>query len=186
MAVNGSIWVEGTELHYLTEIGTERKATGTDNGAVAGNQGSLWIEGTQLHYIDNAGHERILPYTAIGANESGLQGSIWVESGYIRYIVGGNENTWHTDTHNDQINAAHQDVANTNWSNGHNDWSDWGDSYNNSAYGTGHFNGTWDWSDHIDSYSNWGNAAYSNWTDHQNVPHSDWTNYTDAHLNTPI
>ena len=104
----GSIWVDGTDLHYISETGTERKATGSNSGSVAGLAGSIWIEGTQLAYIDNTQTKRILPYTAL-STVAGLNGSIWVGGEWIHYIVGGIEQEWHTDADPPHSNSLHGD-----------------------------------------------------------------------------
>lgn len=85
MAINGSIWVEGTDLHWLDSAGTERINTGADNGASAGVQGSAWIEATDLHYIDANGDDRSLTGSDQGA-VAGVEGSIWIEGNNLHYI----------------------------------------------------------------------------------------------------
>ena len=56
----GSLWIEGTSLHWIDENGYERSFEGTDTGVDHSNdlQGRLWIESGSLHYIDPNGDER--------------------------------------------------------------------------------------------------------------------------------
>ena len=81
-AIAGSLWVEGSELHYLSAAGTEYAGTGTSIAtrptAIAG---SFWAEGEALRYIDATGIERELPKTSLGAKAgAALAGSLWIES----------------------------------------------------------------------------------------------------------
>jgi len=85
--IAGSIWVEGTELHWINASGTEYKLTGDNAGAVAGVAGSIWITGSnstdgQLHYVDASGNHR---YTFsqpqfLSFVPNAIPGSIWIDS----------------------------------------------------------------------------------------------------------
>lgn len=169
VGLSGSIWVDGTELHYISESGTERRETGVDYGFVAGLPGSIWIEGTQLTYIDSSQHKRMLPYATL-STVAGLDGSIWLDLEMVHYIAGGKETYWHTDTHTDSI------VPNPNW----NDY--WTDNHSDVTFAG--LTGPW----YADYDKSTGGVHIDNWshTDHADEAtayfgHNDFYTDTDTH-----
>lgn len=74
---NGSVWVEGTDLHWISD-GVNWRSTGGSSGAVAGKVGSIWVEGNDLHYIDSSGNERTL-VGVDGGVVAGKMGSLWID-----------------------------------------------------------------------------------------------------------
>jgi len=54
----GYIWIEGTSLHYIDNLGHEWHGVGSLGAASGANPGYPWIEGEELHYIDASGNER--------------------------------------------------------------------------------------------------------------------------------
>ncbi|MEF8880782.1 MAG: hypothetical protein V5A72_03055, partial [Candidatus Nanohaloarchaea archaeon] len=79
MANEGSIWVEGTEFHFVDGSGTEYKYDGDYVTSPSGaDPGSIWIDGENLHYIDENGDERKIP-RVVHSSVSGTKGSIWIE-----------------------------------------------------------------------------------------------------------
>lgn len=93
----GSVWVEGSDLHWC-DGSTEYDATDESGdqivrvGSVSGDPGSIWVEGSELHWIDSSGVEYYHTGGDSGDNPGGSSGSIWVEDGRIHYIdANGNE-----------------------------------------------------------------------------------------------
>lgn len=167
VGLSGSIWVDGTELHYISETGTERRETGVDNGAVAGLAGSIWIEGTQITYIDSSQHKRMLPYVTL-STVAGLDGSIWLTGELIHYVASGTERFWHTDTHTDST-VPHQDTAHADWTNYSNSHSDYQISHTDTAHS--------DWTNYSNSYP-WSDSNHSDTTFAPGVFVASWhTNY---------
>ena len=82
-AVQGSMWVESSELHSIDDSsGNEYAETGasvaTPPGAVLG---SLWLEGADIHYIDSSGVERTISKTSLGAKPApATVGSLWMDT----------------------------------------------------------------------------------------------------------
>jgi len=74
---NGSLWIEGTDLHWISD-GVNWRSTGGSPGAVAGKVGSIWVEGNDLHYIDSSGNERTL-VGVDGGVVAGKIGSLWID-----------------------------------------------------------------------------------------------------------
>ena len=77
---NGSMWVEGTYLHWRNASNTEYRFDGTVIATPSGaTVGSLWIEANNVHYIDASGVERQVggPYVS---SQAGLAGSMWMDS----------------------------------------------------------------------------------------------------------
>lgn len=54
-ARKGSVWVEGTSIHYIDESGYERVLPYLSLSTVQAKQGSAWIEGAYPHYLDGTG-----------------------------------------------------------------------------------------------------------------------------------
>lgn len=79
-AVPGSVWVEGSELHYIASNGQEWAGTGVAGGAPGGAiPGSLWVEGENLAYIDQNGIGRTLQLEDLGPHSGQGVGSVWVD-----------------------------------------------------------------------------------------------------------
>lgn len=86
-AIRGSVWVEGSELHYISDNGTEWAGTGTSvdtpSGAVLG---SCYLNSATdaIYYIDSSGVRRALQATSLGAKPAGaVQGSMWIDGGQL-------------------------------------------------------------------------------------------------------
>jgi hypothetical protein len=83
MAISGSLWIEGTSLHW-SSAGTDYYCEGGSLGTPAGAMpGSIWIDGPNIRYIDESG-----VYRSIGDSEGvvidpgewpGMAGSLWIE-----------------------------------------------------------------------------------------------------------
>jgi len=80
----GSLWVEGTELHYIDETYHERSFEAAAGGASGQDTGQVWIEGTKFHYIDSAGNERSEEGTVTGNSDDA--GQTWVEGTEFHYM----------------------------------------------------------------------------------------------------
>lgn len=83
----GSVWVEGTELHWIDENGIERVYEGEHIGTPSGARpSSVWVEGTRLHYVDANGAERRSYATPSLGSPPGRIGSAWIEGDALRWI----------------------------------------------------------------------------------------------------
>lgn len=90
MSAIGSLWIEGSDLHWIDANDVEQSVTGTDTGNnPSASNGSIWVEGTVLHYIDANGNERTLSGTQVATSTTGESGALWVESTDLHYIRGG-------------------------------------------------------------------------------------------------
>jgi len=80
-ATPGSLWVEGSELHFINASGVEYAETGASVGTPSptATAGSIWLEGDFIHYIDASNVERTASKTSMGASP-GTEGSMWIES----------------------------------------------------------------------------------------------------------
>lgn len=81
-AIRGSVWVDGSALHYISDNQTEWAGTGTavdtPSDAVVG---SCYLNSAtdEIYYIDASGVRRALQATSLGAKPAGaVQGSMWV------------------------------------------------------------------------------------------------------------
>jgi hypothetical protein len=54
----GSLWIEGTDLHWIDTNSNERSFTGNKEGSAGGDKGSTWVEDGMIHYIDQNGDKR--------------------------------------------------------------------------------------------------------------------------------
>lgn len=85
MPTQGSMWIEGTSLHWIAGT-TDYYVEGENLGASVGTPGSIWIDGVVIRYVDESGN-----YRSIGtdqgvvnlgdANSSAIYGSIWLDDG---------------------------------------------------------------------------------------------------------
>jgi hypothetical protein len=177
----GDLWVEGDDLHYFDEGGTEYRYQGVSVGACVGTVGSLWVDDdAAIHYVDASGVERKCPSTsALHVDGAAFDGSLWDEGDYFHwtYLLGAEyeghadahtDGTVHTDTsYSDHNDVAHADVSHADV--GHGDY----------AYS--------DHTDHTDSpvhadvggYSDHNDAAYQD-TAHDDTTHSDHTDNAHA------
>jgi hypothetical protein len=184
----GSLWVDGTTLHYVDKVGVEWFFTGTAGSTPAGAKiGSLWIDDSTstMHYIDGSGVDRAVKVSAV-ADRSGvgaLKGSFWVETtANTNYSLHGVDNVHveqaaHDDTHGDvahsdvaashnDVAASHSDVAHADG--GHNDvaHSDVA-SHADCAHHDYHFDGN------ISDFDAPGHHDWNPYSDHEDWPHGD-------------
>lgn len=59
----GHLWIEGNYLHWIDQLGDERRSEGTAEGATGQTAGHTWVEGSKLRYIDSSGNERYIEGT---------------------------------------------------------------------------------------------------------------------------
>jgi hypothetical protein len=148
MSSNGSLWVEGDSIHYISESGDEYKQVGdVVDSSSSGEPGSLWVEDARIHYVDESQTER---RASRRINTSGVStpsdgASVWIEGDGLRFV---GEDSNKSEMFED---VAHDDVSFNNFSN-HSD-SSFSDFSNHSD---GSFS---DFSDHNDS-------SFSNFSDH--------------------
>jgi hypothetical protein len=110
-ATKGSIWVEGSNLHFIAEDGYEYRYTPTsDYGVVSGAKpGSIWIDGYRIYYIDANGRKRALPYRSISSIATAVLGSLWVESNRLRYIGQSGSTKYKYMAHDDYTDYGYYD-----------------------------------------------------------------------------
>ena len=102
--IPGSIWVEGTGLHYIDNTGDEWYYTGTyiasSTGAIPG---TIWVQSSSnsLRYVDGVGDVREIA-DAASVISGGVAGSLWIEGGKIHFAAS-----------NIQEKEGHTDVAHT-------------------------------------------------------------------------
>ena len=84
----GSVWINGSDFHYIDESIRERIYTGKYIGPVwNARPGSIWIEGNLLRYVNEAGTEiRQLSGKPVQIGFVGKPGSIWVEGANLFWI----------------------------------------------------------------------------------------------------
>lgn len=86
-APQGSLWIEGGELHWAD--GSNERWLGTGETSVGSTGvsplGSAWIDGTDIHFIDANGDERVYTGAATGDSPSS-SGSVWLENNFIHYV----------------------------------------------------------------------------------------------------
>lgn len=177
----GSIWVEGSDLHYVDSAGNERSFTGDNIGAPAGAlSGSLWLDTSdnRVHYIAGGGAERVLPAVTAGlhTDAAAIQGSVWVEGDFLHAILTatGVEGRKHADVaHSDTAHSdtAHNDTAHTDHSDTAHDDSLHGDTaHSDTSHGDGN--------SHCDAFEDGGGAGLECF---QHCDHADGTTHGDAH-----
>lgn len=154
MVQNGSIWVEGSELHFIDGSGNEYAYSGEDTGnnPSGATSGSIWLGSgdNKIHYIDENGDERTTP-RSVGANVSGVAGSVWIENGYVTFL----------DTNTDKV-SSHDDVAHSD-----KNFSDFDD--------TSHSNKSFDnFSDHTDDHSDFDDVI------HDDKQFDDFSDFSDG------
>jgi hypothetical protein len=168
--VAGSLWVDGTQLHYVDKSGNEWYFVGTAGSTPAGAiVGSIWVDSASstIHYIDSVGVDRAVAVEA-GANRAGagaLPGSIWVDTvaAVNKSLHAINniqiEQTAHTDIHND-IAASHTDThgdaapTHGDVAPGHLDHTDSPSSHGDVAHHDYHYDG------HSDGYGGYDNTYW--------------------------
>ena len=196
--VAGSMWVDGSTLHYIDPLGSEWYFTGTagttPGGAIVG---SIWVDsgnGT-IHYIDASGVDRAVAVES-GSSRSGVgavRGSLWVDTvDSANNAVHTIDNLQveriahtditvsipasHTDTHGDAA-AVHSDVA-ASHSDGHSDTHD--DSvgaggHGDQAHHDYHVDGHYDDFHFFGPPFDWLHYDWNPYSDHEDWPHGDQT-----------
>lgn len=179
----GSVWVEGDYLYFVSSSGTTKRYLGSSialrSGAVPG---SVWIDDSGfLKYIDASNYEREYPYYSIstpsGIN-SAVIGSVWMESQRIFAASNytGSSQIYKIDYHNDYghtDNGSYSDHEDAGGA--HADSGAHGDTYtNHNDYST--VPGF-----HVDSYLNTGSH-----TDFTDSTHADIDPvFSDSHVDSP-
>ncbi len=173
MAVNGSIWIEGTStLCYLGWDGTEWKWTVT-GGVTAANAvpGSIWIASARFCFIGSDGKKYVTPVnTNMGAAGAGaVQGSLWVQNG--TNSSGGRDNRGLQYVYGTTRYAVHTDDIDNN-GNTHDSSMGTYDTHDDTPYVP--YQNTWSNTTHIDTGS---------YTDHSDADgrHRDATGDADEH-----
>lgn len=191
----GSMWVEGTYLHYVDSTNSEWRIQGTYlSSPSTPKNGSVWVDSATgyVHYIDASGDERYCYRSSSGlhGDAGATPGSMWAESAddYLHFIawsgtteykihndVAHGDGTSHTDSHNNTAHTdSHGDIAHVDI---HTDW------YSDGGYGDAHH------TDHADSHGDsYSDTAHTN--TYSDVAHANHTNsysdYTDtAHVDLP-
>jgi len=187
---NGSIWIEGTAVKYLNDVGATKTYVGTFVSTPAGAViGSIWVDGNNIHYIDASGDERLMvgSASAMHSDAAAVGGSTWMET-LLQWVrsTGSQQYNGHNDSHSDAAHGdvAHGDVAHVDTA--HNDIAHvdvaHGDSHTDIAHGDTHVDHT----DvgHADSH---GDVAHSDIahvdTAHSDTAHTDVA-HGDAHTDT--
>lgn len=91
--MKGSLWIDGSNIHWIDANGVDQARTGSSQGTPPGAlAGSVWDHGivsNTFRYIDASGVLRFLDHTInFGAvPPGGLIGSRWVEGGSLVWIV---------------------------------------------------------------------------------------------------
>lgn len=162
MALEGSLWVQGTQLRYTGQNGSNYAIEGTyisnPSGAIAG---SFWVEGASFGYIDQYGAKRLVSGYAQATISNAIQGSIWVEGNYFYWI-----------------NTSQQKVY------GHGDQAHSDNTYSDSSY--------YDYSNSSSPHGDSTVTFQDSPSHHDYVPyHADWPsshndgmNYNDTHANS--
>lgn len=109
----GSIWVEGSYLHFCPTTTTRYRYLGTyvANRAAA-ISGSIWIDGDSLRYIDANKDERFLltgTTSSPAGVSSAIKGSVWIENFRICSVPGTIGNSYKREYHEDTSFSDHSD-----------------------------------------------------------------------------
>lgn len=165
MAVNGSIWIEGTSIHFLDDAGNHwvRYCGGGEvaSGAVPG---SIWIEGNKFCIIGADGKKYWNNSTDMGAAAGAVNGSLWIDPNATRspwqlqvrynrklqFAYGGRKYAVHADA-KDHDGSVH---------------------YNDTSGGREHYD---------EPYNDvWSNTAHSDSKSHSDIPAVPHDNHIDS------
>lgn len=171
--VKGSIWIEGTYLHFVNASGVEYRYPGTYVGNPGGIPGSIWLEGSYVHFIISTGQEYYLASRSSQSAPGAVRGAIYIEGNRINVgYTGTLELTHHSDTgysdghsdvaHSNSHTNTHTNVAHTN---------SHSDTHTNVAHSNSHSDTHND--THTNSHSNTHSDSHTN--SHSDVPHGDQT-----------
>ena len=85
----GCIWVEGANLHYIDNAGSEYYITGLDDGLTSGLAGCIWMEyaagAGRLCWVDESQHRRYRVPGSTIAVTGALEGSLWIEGSSLKW-----------------------------------------------------------------------------------------------------
>lgn len=191
----GSIWVDGSELHFVDGDGDEWKYNGEEaiDFSLAPNMvktavltpGSIWIEGEDLYYVGDDDTIRKTPTNLKETSVSGIKGSVWIESNKITYVdedrnvrVAGieDDNSRDDPAHDDHTDNSHEDHVDSHTDSGGDHTNQWDYSWGGSKYYADH---TDVGSNHTDDHTH--RIKYDHDDSHSDTPHDDYKD----HANQP-
>jgi hypothetical protein len=167
--LEGSLWVNGDNLHYVDHNGHEWRLTGwvsrPNPGGVAG---SIWVEGHYLAWVSENGANICAfqtdpiaaPWVLGVTGPAAIEGSIYHYAGFFTYVGAPPSHTW----------ASHWDVAHSNTH---------GDAHTN----TGAHTDTPHSNTHTNTHGDIAhvNTAHVDHNDHNDTAHGN--THTDSHGN---
>jgi len=151
MSSDGSLWVEGDSIHYISESGDEYRQVGEQvDSSSLGEPGSLWVENNRIHYIDESQTERRVSrrINTSGVSDSSSGAPIWIEGDGLRFV---GEDSNKSEMFED---IAHNDAA----------FNDFGDHSNSD----------------FDNFSNHSNSNFSNFNNHNDANFNDFSDHNDV------
>ena len=172
----GSVWVEGTDLHYVNNLKSEHSWAGISTGVSpgAGYAGFLQVNGQYLRYIDAAGTIRYLIGTYVDSPASARLAAAGILD-YLQWIASnvGARYTAHRNVHDDH--GAYNDTTPHTDTPG---YSDHTDSTSHTDTGGVHTDSP---GGHTDVYGD-GSGHYDHNTPHTDTtsPHTDTNPHTDS------
>src|SRR3954463_4495656 len=123
--IAGSVWVDGSTLHYVDKNNAEWFFTGTVVASPAGAPvvGSIWVSGSFVNYIDSLNRVRQLPVVLVTSRVGvgAVSGSIWVDTAantnFSLHFIDASQNEQaahgdggHTDVTHGDVLASHTDA----------------------------------------------------------------------------